>query len=295
MARQKVVFEQKLKTQEDKNRAVASTNKQLSDEIETLKANISSLRNQAKDVQGSNDVMRTEIKVLSGRLVLARKFLLVALKNADDSKAPQLAVLRDPKAVQHTSAKATVGSVRKVSRAGAAGVHKKATQSKPARKATAKDSSDDQDDDDSDEEIYLSLAADHHATRANPPAAAAGTPKDLLKVLGEAVANLQKEEHTSEAQLKNIFLSNFKAGVKRYASLMAQQRSLTALRKNLVTEQDMLRVADSHLRATHSKLQQQLRSFGNFAHMFSNLALAPEQEATGLLKTLPQDVQPAQL
>jgi len=301
MARQKVVFEQKLKSQEDKNRAVAATNQQLSNEIEALKVNISSLRNQAMDVQGSNDVMRTELKALSGRLVLARKFLLAALKNTDDSKAPQLAVLRDPTAIHRASVKTTKGSVHKVSRAGVSGVHKQQQlkqqqqQQEKRRQASAKDSSDDQDDDDSDEEIYLSLAAKVHREGFLAPVAAGGSPKDLLKVLGEAVGNLQKEEHKSEAQLKNIFLANFKAGVKRYASFMVQRRSLTALRGNLAKEQDKLRVANAHLQGTHAKLQQQLRSFGLFAQKLSHLALAPEDEASGLLKTLPQDVQPAQL
>jgi len=285
MARQKAVFEQKLKSQEDRSRALQTANKQLSGEIDTLRTNISALRNRAKDVQGENDVRRREMTAISGRLVRANAFLLNSLKANDDREAPELHVLRGKKAGGGVTHRKVVPAVKATKRVSAPVQHAK-------KLASEDDDSDSKDDEDAEDASLIAVSSSHTPTDAQP--AAAGTPKDVLNVLGEAVSNLQKEEHASEAQLKGMFLKNFKAGVKRYASLAAQQRALLATRKSLIAEQEELIKADEHLQGTSLALQQQLRSFGLFVQRLGHLALAPPQEAGKLLKTLPSDVTSSQ-
>jgi len=281
MARQKAVFEQKLKSQEDRSRALQAANKQLSGEIEGLRANISALRNRAKDLQGANDVRRREMTAISGRLVRAKAFLLTSLKVTDDEKAPQLNVLRNKRSAGGL-AHGKVAPVLKAAERVSAPVEQ-------ARKLASEDDSDSKDDEDAEDASLIALSSSHTLS-GTQPAAAAGSPKDVLNVLGEAVTNLQKEERASEVQLKGMFLTNFKAGVKRYASLAAQQRALLATRKSLIAEQGELIKADEHLQGTSLALQQQLRDFGLFAQRLAQLALAPPQEAETLLNTLPSDV-----
>jgi len=277
------VFEQKLKSQEDRSRALQAANKQLAGEIEGLRANISGLRNRAKDRQGANDVRRREMTAISGRLVRAKAFLLTSLKVADDEKAPQLDVLRGKKSAGGLARRKVAPAVKAAKRVSAPVEH--------ANKLASEDNSDSKDDEDVEDASFIALSTSHTLIGTQPAAApAAGSPKDVLNVLGEAVTNLQKEERASEAQLKGMFLTNFKAGVKRYASLAAQQRALLATRKSLVAEQGDLIKADEHLQGTSLALQQQLRAFGVFAQRLAHLALAPPQEAEILLKALPSDV-----
>jgi hypothetical protein len=279
MARQKSVFEQKLKSQEDRSRTLQATNTQLSGEIEALRTNISALRKEAKDVQGENKLRRREMAEISGRLVRAKAFLLNSLKVTDDEKAPELDVLRGKTSVRKVAGRKAAPALKVAKRLSA--------PVEPAKKLASEDDSDSKDDEDEDPS-FIALSSSRKLSGRQPTAA--GSPKDVLNVLGEAVTNLQKEEKASEAQLKGIFLANFKAGVKRYASLAAQQRALLATRKSLITEQGELIKADGHLQGTSLALQKQLRDFGMFAQRLAHLALAPPQEAATLLKSLPSDV-----
>jgi len=297
MARQKVVFEQKLKSQEDRSRALQAANKQLSGEIDGLRTNISALRSRAKDVQGTNDVRRREMTAISGRLVRAKAFLLTSLQVTDDEKAPELNLLRGKKSAGGVAHRKVAPAIKEAKRMSApveqaeqlANEEDSNGKEEPVEKLASEEDSSGKDDEDAEEESLIALSS-FHALRGTQPAAAAGSPKDVLNVLGEAVTNLQKEERASEAQLKGMFLTNFKAGVKRYASLAAQQRALLATHKSLIAEQGELIKADEHLQGTSVALQQQLRDFGLFAQRLAHLALAPPQEAETLLKTLPSDV-----
>eukprot|EP00419_Tripos_fusus_P028254 CAMPEP_0172715994 /NCGR_PEP_ID=MMETSP1074-20121228/67861_1 /TAXON_ID=2916 /ORGANISM="Ceratium fusus, Strain PA161109" /LENGTH=376 /DNA_ID=CAMNT_0013540631 /DNA_START=215 /DNA_END=1345 /DNA_ORIENTATION=- len=286
MARQKAVFEQKLKSQEDRSRAVVAANQRLSSEIAAIRANITALQTQAHDVQAANEIMRSEMNTLEGKLTRGREFLLSSLKNLDDTKAPQLAVLQEFNS-RHGSHPQHLG---KVLRGTAADV--RPNKKKHVREVMLQIPSNDTNDNDPDEVSFLALGT-AHVQRASQPAAganAAGSPKDVLNMLGQAVTTLQQQEHLSEAKLKVMFLTNFKAGVKRYAALLAEQRKMITTRKTLLAQQAELRVADEHLQVTHSALQQQLRSFGLFTQKLAHLALAPTQEATELLRHLPANV-----
>jgi len=283
MARQKAVFEQKLKSQEDRNRALQAGNVKISGEIDTLRANISALRNRAKDLQEENDVRRREMTAISGRLIRANAFLLNSLKATDDKEAPELGVLRGKKPAVHAAHRKVAPTVKPVKRVSVPVQHAK-------KMASEEEDLDSKDDEDAEDASFLALSSSHTLSGKQPAGAGAGTPKDVLNVLGEAVTNLQKEEHASESQLKGMFLTNFKAGVKRYASLAAQQRALLATRKSLLIEQDDLIKADEHLQGTSMALQQKLMAFGLFEQKLGHLANAPPQEATKLLKTLPSDV-----
>jgi hypothetical protein len=265
-----------------------AANQRLSGEIAAIQANISALQHKAEDVQTASEIMRSEMKTLGGKLARGRAFLLASLKNLDDDNAPQLAILQELKSPRRPDSK-HVGKRAETVHRGAAAETKHKT--KQVREVLMKITSNVKND--KDEVSFLALEATH-VQRVSQPAsgvtAAAGSPKDLVNVLGQAVTTLQQEEHLSEAKLKVMFLTNFKAGVKRYAALLADQRKLITTRKTLLAQQAELRVADEHLRTTHLALQQKLQSFGLFTQKLAHLALAPTQEARELLRHLPADV-----
>jgi len=290
MARQKAVFEQKLKSQEDRSRAVVAANQRLSSEIGAIQANISALQHRAQEVQAANEILRTEMNTLEGKLVRGRAFLFSSLKNLDDSKAPQLAVLQKLKIRRGSDSQNADKRAKQAHRGAAADTKHKKRQ---VREVLMQNASDDKHND-PDEVSFLALGAEH-VQHANQPAAGvnsvAGNPEDVVNVLGQALATFRQEEHLSETKLKVIFLTDFKAGVKRYKDLLAEQRKLITTHKTLLVQQAELHVADQHLQATHSALEQHLRSFGLFSQKLAHLALAPTQEAPGLLHNLPADVE----
>jgi ribosomal protein S17 len=290
MARQRDVFEQKLKSQEDRSRAVMAANQRLSGEIAAIQANISALQHQAQDVQAASEIMRSEMNILEDKLARGREFLLSSLKSLDDSRAPQLAVLQELK-TRHRLRTRRTGKAAKGVHQRAADTHSKERHVAEVTKQITFNITNDKE---PDEVSFLSLgvARMHRASQPSTGvAAAAGSTNDVVNILGQKVTALQQEEHLSEAKLKVIFLTNFKAGVKRYAALLSEQRTMITTRKTLLAQQAELRVADEHLQAIHSALQQQLRSFGLFTQKLTHLALAPTREAPELLRHLPADVE----
>jgi len=284
MARQRAVFEQKLKTQEDRSRAVIAANQHLSSVIAAIRANISDLQHQAEDVQSASEIMRNEMNILEGKMARGRDFLHSSLENLDDRRAPQLAVLQRLKTLHGPHAKHTGRAAREVHR-------RAATDTRSQDKHVMMQiTSNDTNGKDSEEVSFLAVRTAHMQGVSQPAAGVDAGPKDVVNVLGQSVNTLQQEEHLNEAKLRVIFLTNFKAGVKRYAALLAEQRKLITTRKTLLAQQAELRVADEHLQATHSALQQQLRSFGLFTQQLAHLALAPTQEAPELIRHLPANV-----
>ena len=193
MARQKAVFEQKLKSQEDRSRAVVAANQRLSNEIAFIQANISALQHRAQEVQAANEIMRTEMNTLEGKLVRGRAFLFSSLKNLDDSKAPQLAVLQKLKIRRGSDSQNADKRAKQAHRGAAADTKHKKRQ---VREVLMQNASDDNHDD-PDEVSFLALGAVHMHGASQPAAGAnaAGSPKDVLNMLGQAVTTLQQQEH----------------------------------------------------------------------------------------------------
>eukprot|EP00418_Pyrodinium_bahamense_P020913 CAMPEP_0179130102 /NCGR_PEP_ID=MMETSP0796-20121207/61753_1 /TAXON_ID=73915 /ORGANISM="Pyrodinium bahamense, Strain pbaha01" /LENGTH=434 /DNA_ID=CAMNT_0020828995 /DNA_START=71 /DNA_END=1375 /DNA_ORIENTATION=+ len=309
MARQKAVFEDKLKTQEERNREMVEANNQISAEVAELKANNSGLRKHAKELQEGNRLMRTELRTLQSRLNVAQDFIASSLQSTDDSKAPELAVFQPPKAAHHKA------HHRHVYLEYGSHSAEKGSDDDQDEDDDDADESDSDDDDDNDDPgaSFLSLAErvrrsataraaagseveppvgdTEAAASATPPSEA--NPRDLLVVLSRGVTDLQKEERESEAKLKAMFLASFQAGTRRHAALTTQQRALNATRTSLQLLQSKLVAADEHLEKTQASLEQRLRGFGLFAQRLAHLALAPVGEVPRLLKALPEAVSTA--
>jgi len=93
--RQKVVFDKKLREQEEKNVKVVKENAKSAKEILNLKKENEIRLKQAKDLQNDNAVRQQELKLLNEQLSTSQAFLANTMKVTDDSKAEELDVLRD--------------------------------------------------------------------------------------------------------------------------------------------------------------------------------------------------------
>jgi len=272
MSKQKAIYEDKLRLQEEQSRSVAAVNLQVSNEIAALKAKNGAVQAHAKGLKERNALMRTELQALKARLGAALEFVTSSLKLTDDSNAPEIAVLEAPgrakRRARRRQSLLEVGS-RRMSRGEA------------DKDDEADDEDDDNDDDDADDEPVSNTTA--NATSADNRASNPEDPDSLLVMLSRGVAELQKQEQAGETSLNAAFLASFEAGTRRHVALVAQQRALNATRASLLQLQKRLLAADWHLAKTRVDLKRRLRGVGLFAQRLAHLALAPAGEAPRLL------------
>lgn len=93
--RQKVVFDKKLREQEEKNVKVVKENAKFAKEILNLKKENEIQLEQAKDLQKDNGLRQQQLRLLNEQLSTSQAFLANTMKVADDSKAAELEVLRE--------------------------------------------------------------------------------------------------------------------------------------------------------------------------------------------------------
>lgn len=303
MAKQKAAFEEKLKQQEEKNRLVIEANANITADIKNLQRSNADYRKQAHEIEGNNHLMRSEFHTLESRLGLAQDFTSKSLKSTDDRKNALLQVLRS--APRHHRNVLAQASSKNAHKAG-----DDDNEDEDDNTDDSQSNSDDKDDDDDDDDdkgtSLLSLSMTVHRNSApatspdasiaelegmdSLPAAPASDPADLLAVLVKDVANLAQQEKASLKKLKQLFIEDFRAGAKRKAALLSQQKGLTATRSSLQALQAKLKTADAHLKETSAHLQGRLHGLGQYLQKLAHFALAPEKEVPHLLEVLPKSV-----
>eukprot|EP00933_Yihiella_yeosuensis_P025834 TRINITY_DN2002_c0_g3_i1.p1 TRINITY_DN2002_c0_g3~~TRINITY_DN2002_c0_g3_i1.p1 ORF type:complete len:475 (-),score=182.88 TRINITY_DN2002_c0_g3_i1:146-1570(-) len=95
LRKQKTIYDNKLKAQEQDNQHVVSDNSKLAKKLMEVKKSNEKLLKKAKQLEKDNDVRRSELKELSALMGKTDSFTEDILTATDDSKAPELAVLRD--------------------------------------------------------------------------------------------------------------------------------------------------------------------------------------------------------
>ncbi|CAK9112611.1 Pumilio domain-containing protein C6G9.14 [Durusdinium trenchii] len=114
------------------------------------------------------------------------------------------------------------------------------------------------------------------------PAAAAAAPEQpesLLTMLGNEVKVMKKQGQDSEAKLKELFKTDFQAGVKRHKALLAQQKVLKETLEKMKSFHDRLDAADKHLQSTRTTMDTRLHDGGLFMQKLSELTMAKPEAA----------------
>jgi len=315
LSKQKNAFEQNLKTQEEKNQAVASENSKISDEIDTLKKQNVDLRKEAHDIQKKNVVLRSAVKSLGTEMGTAKEFAHKSMVETDDSKKEVLSVLQ---------------------------VHHKDDNDDDNKDDDDKDDYDKPDDTDDDptlngdddeedqEEVledrkvpesvdevkdsisFLALSSKVENAAVKDSAAVDAEAADLslevaglsqqasmvdnldadgaLQALSKDIGTLMAQRKQSVTNLKNLFIRDFRAGAKRGLALLSQQKQLIAHRTELMSIQSKLKDAVAHLEGTHKQLGRRLHGLGQFLQKLAHVANAPETEVPHMLESLPKAV-----
>lgn len=282
MSRQKSVFDRRLETQEEGSREVEAENAQITKEIAQLKEENNAVRKHAKDLQVDNRLMRIELQQLQAKLGVSRDFVANSLTVTDDSKAKDLLILKtkdkDDKTTDEDS-------------------HDQ--DDDDDREDSDDKGGDDDDDGDDDAPSLLSVASRTRRAEGDDavdldagdaPKPEIMNPKDLLKVLQKGVENLATEEKEGEAKLKTMFLTNFRTGLHRHTTLIAEQKALNVTRASVKDKQVHLKAAEAHLKHTKSHLEERLRGLGLFLQKLAHVAMAPLTEAPQMIKALPSTV-----
>lgn len=291
MAKQKAAFDEKLKEQEQGNRAVIKANDGITDAIKNLKGDNAALKKHAHQIEESNKAMRSELHTLQSRLGVAKDFTSKSLTATDDSKNAMLQVLRS---TAHHS------QVEKSTK-------KKQDDDTDDDSDDSEDSgSDDQDDSDDDKATsFLQVQRDSNeldaamtemdavvpaASAMNLDAGATSNPGDLLSVLAKDVAHLAQQEKESEKTLKQLFIRDFRAGAKRHAALLLKQKGLTTNSNSLQQTKADLTKAVEHLESKNKELAGRLHGLGQYLQKLAHFAMAPQKEVQHLIEVLPKTV-----
>eukprot|EP00439_Symbiodinium_sp_Y106_P071511 s663_g12.t2 len=106
LQRQKAVFDRKLKEQEAKNQGVAKENADLAKTIMQLKKNNEATFAKSKTLREAISLRRAEVKNMQELLAAVQQYLVDTLSDADESKAPELAILDEEEKAEAAEAQA---------------------------------------------------------------------------------------------------------------------------------------------------------------------------------------------
>jgi len=318
LSKQKAAFEEKLKSQEQSNRAIVQENDNITAEIKRLTGSNVDMKKHAHDVEQNNKLMRSELQQLQSHLGVAEDFSRKSLISTDDHKNALLEVIHGNVHRQHKVLVQTASKTHKGKDDGDTdGSDSDATDDDDESDSDDKDSSNDKADDDEDADAdgsdfpatsFLAVSKSRRASKAKDavssfafeaamtdlettvPVVTSAEPGDLLGDLMKDVAHLAEQEKQSVNTLKSLFIRDFRAGAKRRDALHAQQKALSATRSSLLEIQAELKTAEGHLEATQQHLQTRLHGLGQFLQKLAHVAMAQQQDAKKLMDNLPKAV-----
>jgi len=246
---QKVVFDKKLKEQEEKNVEVVQENAKIAKQIMELKKDNEALLGKAQGLQKGNAMRQRELKMIQEELAASETFVKEAMEKNDDSKAPELTVLNE----EDKAAAAEPVSFLTIDEAVSQEVE-------PAEEKT--------------DDISSILKEKEKKTAKKTDDA-----ESILNYLSNGVQALKKQGQDSEKKLKQLFLADFQAGVKRHKALLSQKEVLNSTLSNMQAYHEKLAAADKHLKATQKEMDSKLKEGGLFLQKLGQVTLGKPEEA----------------
>ncbi|CAE7694744.1 SPAC6G9.14 [Symbiodinium sp. CCMP2592] len=276
LQRQKAVFDRKLKEQEAKNQGVAKENADLAKTIMQLKKNNEATFAKSKTLREAISLRRAEVKnmqelanrcgehaahasttLLSNdspaeeQLAAVQQYLVDTLSDADESKAPELAILDEEEKAEAAEAQAVA-------------VKKKAASAIAIAEQRAK-----KDEAEEPSLSFLQVEEEPDEAAALDKEADLGEPENLLGVLSDGVKNMKKQGEVTSNHLKSLFLSSLQDGVKRRKALKAQQKVLQQTLTSMKSYEARLGRAEDRLTVTKQTLDKHLHDAGLFLKKLS--------------------------
>ncbi|CAE7278962.1 SPAC6G9.14 [Symbiodinium microadriaticum] len=251
LQRQKAVFDRKLKEQEAKNQGVAKENADLAKTIMQLKKNNEATFAKSKTLREAISLRKAEVKNMQEQLAAVQQYLVDTLSDADESKAPELAILDEEEKAEAAEAQAVA-----VKRKAASAI---AIAEQRAKKDEAEEPN----------LSFLQVEEEPDDAAALDKEADLGEPENLLGVLADGVKNMKKQGEVTSSHLKSLFLSSLQDGVKRRKALKAQQKVLQQTLTSMKSYEARLGRAEDRLTVTKQTLDKHLHDAGLFLKKLS--------------------------
>lgn len=270
LQRQKAVFDRKLKEQEAKNQGVAKENADLAKTIMQLKKNNEATFAKSKTLREAISLRKAEVKNMQEQLAAVQQYLVDTLSDADESKAPELAILDEEEKAEAAEAQAVA-----VKRKAASAI---AIAEQRAKKDEAEEPN----------LSFLQVEEEPDDAAALDKEADLGEPENLLGVLADGVKNMKKQGEVTSSHLKSLFLSSLQDGVKRRKALKAQQKVLQQTLTSMKSYEARLGRAEDRLTVTKQTLDKHLHDAGLFLKKLSQLLLEKPEAGQKELAALQQ-------
>eukprot|EP00933_Yihiella_yeosuensis_P004925 TRINITY_DN109335_c0_g1_i1.p1 TRINITY_DN109335_c0_g1~~TRINITY_DN109335_c0_g1_i1.p1 ORF type:complete len:374 (+),score=122.58 TRINITY_DN109335_c0_g1_i1:73-1194(+) len=275
LAKQKKIFDRKLKEQEKKNKVVVNENAKLAKSIMKLKTMNTKILDKIEKEEKENDMRRGELKSIETQLMEVKASSQKALAQADDSNAPELTVLRhlhakaDQKEEDDEDESESPESFLQIEESTESSeLESESVEEHPALAA------EETDDDEQEEQSKKKKRA------------ASAEPEGVVNELSGSIKALRRQSKKSENTLKVLFQKSFKQGVARRMALLAQQKQLQLTLKQMKEYQVKLKKAQQRLLKTRKILLEQIKSEGAFLGRLKKVADAPAAKVDSQLKSL---------
>lgn len=322
LQRQKVVFDKKLRDQEENNVLIVKENAQLAKQILKLKKENQAELKGAKNLQNENNLRQQQLTLLNEQLSTSQAFLANTMKVADDSKAEELQVLNEqsdsskaeaPFFLQLSAEEASDASIQAAlasadsmestdtrrTEEGQATLRSSMLQEKASNEASIKAALADSNNAEPTDILQEKVSSDASmkaalAASPNPESSSIlqdstsddEAPESLLTMLEAGIKDMKNKGKKSEEKLKELFISHFQAGVKRHKALIAQQEVLKTTIKTMTAYRGRLEAAVKHLTATQGTVTKSLHDASLFLKRLSQLSASTPEEGVRRLSDL---------
>eukprot|EP00930_Biecheleria_cincta_P064180 TRINITY_DN49730_c0_g1_i1.p1 TRINITY_DN49730_c0_g1~~TRINITY_DN49730_c0_g1_i1.p1 ORF type:complete len:355 (+),score=133.55 TRINITY_DN49730_c0_g1_i1:70-1134(+) len=266
LKKQKAIFDQKLKEQEEKNQVIVRANKAVAAKVmEASKANQEE-HAKALRLKEEGQARRKQLYLLQEELHHMQHFLAESLA-LEDKKVPQGDVLQGASLVQKDQPAKSAGDATNDG------------LSFLSLGQTFKKESDD-------EEEESTEASSRNSEEGSSEDSSQDEPESLVSMLNSAVQDMKKEGQETEHKLKDLFMSNFKSGAHRKKMLLEQQKVLKSSWANMDRYKARLETAERGLEEKASKSTKRMHAAGRALKKLGELAEAPSEVALSELSDM---------
>lgn len=226
LQRQKVIFEKKLRDQEENNVQVVKENVELAKEVLHLQTENHALFTQARELQKDNTLRQQQLKLFHWQVSTSQALLANTMETAGEGEANEIEVPSDDLSDSADTDDEQAPSFLSI------------------KQSSSKEGNDS--DEDAPESLPNSVFDDD-------------APASLLVMLNANIKDMQGQGKKGEYKLKEMFLTHFRAGTKRHKALLAQQDVLKSTIKTFADYHNRLEIDVNRLKATHSNLSKSLQ------------------------------------
>lgn len=256
LKKQKAIFDEKLKEQEEKNQVIVRENKAVAAKIMVARKDNQEEHEKALRIHEEGHSRRKQMYLLQEQLHRMEHLLAESLA-LEDKKVPEGDVLKTASLVQQEAAKSD------------------SDESNGGLSFLSLEESYEQEEAVSEEQASTNTETDE----ASSEAASQDDPESLVSILNSAVKDMKIQGKESELKLKDMFMKDFKSGVHRKKMLLQQQQVLESTQATMSNYKARLETAERNLEEKADTAVKRMHAAGRSLKKLGELAEVPSEAA----------------